>query len=252
MGNLQIIRELIIPEKGRYINSPWQYFKQSRFFLWSLFSVRAIFYFTISGFKFKQIEITEGNKHNMAVVAHNLWENLAVFNFGRGRVEFMLWPLRLVPTVKLNGKTLCIGPKNEGELLCYWAHGFKFKNITGVDLFSYSPKIKVMDLHDLKFADDSFDTISCGWVLKYCYDLKKAISEIVRVSKAGALITIGFTVESAQSMKDNDWVADQIPGGMAQVLEIFGKHVGQIYWKSEDLNKDGRGKSCVVFRIKKD
>lgn len=204
----------------------------------------------LRGFKFEEIKIDENSKHNSAVIAHNLWENFAVFNFSRGRIEFLLWPLRLVPSVKLDGKTLCIGPKNEGELLTYWAHGFKFKNISGVDLFSYSPKIKVMDLHDLKFANNSFDTISCGWVLKYCYDLKKAVSEIVRVSKDGALLTIGFTVESEKSMKNNEWVANQVEGGLEQILELFGKNVGHIYWNCEDL-KDGRGKGCLVFRLVK-
>lgn len=245
-----VFRELFIPEKGRYINSPWKYFKQSRFFLYTIFALRAVFFYTLNGFKFDSIEIDEKSKHNRAVIDHNLWENLAIFNFGRGRIESLLWPLRIVPTVKLDGKTLCIGPKNEGELLCYWAHGFKFKNIIGIDLFSYSPKIKVMDLHDLKFPDNSFDNISCGWVLKYCYDVKKAVSEIVRVAKDGALITVGFSSDYTEGKEANAWVAHKMEGGLDELFELFGEHVGYVYWKCEEI-KNGRGKPCTVFRIKK-
>ncbi|MEK7145976.1 MAG: methyltransferase domain-containing protein [Patescibacteria group bacterium] len=243
-----VLRDTFIPEKGRYINSPIKYFRQSRFFVWIIFFARAVVLLTLRGFKFKQIQITEGSQHNQNVIAHNLWENMAIFQFGRGRVESLLWPLRLVPDVKLKGKTLCIGPKNEGELLTYWAHGFKWKNITGVDLFSYSPKIKVMDLHDLKFADNSFDTISCGWVLKYCYDIKKAVKEIVRVAKDGTLITVGFSLD--KNGATNNWVASNLDGGIDELLSYFGSHVGPVYWRYEDL-KNGKGKPVVVFRIKK-
>ena len=32
-------------------------------------------------------------------------------------------------------------------------YGFKLENVTGVDLFSYSPRIKCMDMHKLEFPD---------------------------------------------------------------------------------------------------
>ncbi len=41
------------------------------------------------------------------------------------------------------------------------SHGL---NIRGLDLFSCSPRIDVGDMHDMRYADNSFDVIFLGWV----------------------------------------------------------------------------------------
>ena len=52
-----------------------------------------------------------------------------------------------------NLKVLSIWPRSEGEIFNIFAHGFELNNITGLDLFSYSPYIKLGDMHNLKFND---------------------------------------------------------------------------------------------------
>ena len=42
-----------------------------------------------------------------------------------------------------NLKVLSVGPRSEGEIFNLFANGFEFKNIVGIDLFSYSPLIKL-------------------------------------------------------------------------------------------------------------
>ena len=41
-----------------------------------------------------------------------------------------------------NLKILSIGPELKEKFLILFANGFEFKNITGIDLFSYSPGIQ--------------------------------------------------------------------------------------------------------------
>ncbi|MDO8499659.1 MAG: methyltransferase domain-containing protein [bacterium] len=259
LGFLYIIKNILkrvrfyfhifYPQKPAYISNLWQYFKQSRFTVYIIFVTRAIYFCVAKGFRFDILEVTDKNNINANAIYHNLWENLNVFSFGRGRIESLLWPLKCIPSLKLDGKTLCIGPRSEGELLLLGAHGFKFANITGIDLFSYSPKIRVMDIQDMKFPDNTFDTIFCGWVLKYCYDINKAVAEIIRVAKDGALITCGFTYvkeeEEAPIFGDV-----YLRGGVTELLNYFGSAVGPVYFRFEDL-VDGKGKMRVVFRIKK-
>ncbi|MCH8073872.1 MAG: hypothetical protein IIA09_18220 [Proteobacteria bacterium] len=37
------------------------------------------------------------------------------------------------------------------------AYGFNLKNIQAIDLFSYSPLIDVMDMHEMEYGDSRFD-----------------------------------------------------------------------------------------------
>tara|TARA_B110000259_G_C14016859_1_gene401624 strand:- start:155 stop:826 length:672 start_codon:yes stop_codon:yes gene_type:complete len=101
-----------------------------------------------------------------------------------------------------NLKVLSIGPRAEGEIFNVFAHGFELKNITGLDLFSYSPLIKLGDMHNLEFYDNEFDIILMGWCLAYSNDKKKALSEAKRVmSKNGSLI-IGYSVNKEKTDQD--------------------------------------------------
>ena len=72
-------------------------------------------------------------------------------------------------------------------------NGFQKKNIKSIDLQSYSPLIDVGDLHNLKFEDNQFDIVICGWTLAYSYNKQKAASEIVRVSKSNSIISVSGT-----------------------------------------------------------
>lgn len=101
-----------------------------------------------------------------------------------------------------NLKVLSIGPRAEGEIFNIFAHGFELKNIIGLDLFSYSPLIKLGDMHHLEFNDEEFDVVLMGWCLAYSNDKKKALSEVRRVlAKDGSLI-IGYSVNSTISDQD--------------------------------------------------
>ena len=153
---------------------------------------RALYFLAKRGFRIEEIAITSDTALNTDVIQHNLWNQLKLFQFSRGRVETLLYPLKSIFAVKPEGKTLCIGPKNEGENLLLEAHGFR--DVIGIDLFTYSPKILLMDVHRMTFPDNTFDTIICGWMITYCYDVKQAIKEIVRVAKDGALIVCSFGV----------------------------------------------------------
>ena len=78
------------------------------------------------------------------------------------RIYHMLYPLLALSYIDMNKqnlKVLTIGPRSEGEIFLIAAHGFRFSNITGIDLFSYSPKIEVGDMHSMHFKDNNFDII---------------------------------------------------------------------------------------------
>ncbi len=98
-----------------------------------------------------------------------------------------------------NLKILSIGPRSEGEIYTIFANGFELKNITGLDLFSYSPLIKLGDMHHLDFNDQEFDIVLMGWCLAYSNNKKKVLSEVKRVlNKNGSLIIGHSTLDQTK------------------------------------------------------
>jgi SAM-dependent methyltransferase len=233
------------PPRPLFLPSLYAYLKQSRWILQITYILRALYLLTRRGFKITTIENADAPelKH---VVDHNLWRNFNIFQFSRARIERLMY-LLILARANLKGKTLSIGPRNEGEILLFYQHGFT--DVVGADLFSYSPYIKIMDAHRMTFHDNTFDTVNCGWVFTYVHDLKKVISEIIRVSKDGALIACAYTVPSP-------W--DHVPAegtnmanyNISQILEMFSPHVDHVYWRDDSVNAP-HTKQHLVFRLKK-
>jgi SAM-dependent methyltransferase len=106
-----------------------------------------------------------------------------------------------------NLKVLTIGPRAEGEIFNLFAHGFEFRNIIGLDLFSYSPYIKLGDMHHLEFDNEEFDVVIMGWCLAYSNNKEKALSEVKRVLTKNGSIIIGYSVN--QKISDEDQINDR-------------------------------------------
>jgi SAM-dependent methyltransferase len=108
--------------------------------------------------------------------------------------------------------------------------------------------VQLMDMHELKFPDNSFDVIYSAFVITYSDDIPKAISESIRVARDGALIV--FLFEHLTAGAGNLFGKNNLGDGPDSLLEMFGTHVGHVYWK-EDFESEGRYASSVVFRLSK-
>lgn len=172
-----------------------------------------------------------------------LWE------FFRIRTEKLMVVLRCIDAVPRGAKVLVIGPRNEAEILLLSLYGFELRNITGIDLFSYSPLIQLGDMHDLKFPDDSFDIVYTAWTLAYSYDLTKACAEIVRVARDGAIVVTGMSHTSTRSHLD---LSDITQGGLTELLALFEPSVDHVYWQeSSPVAGTDSAEVSVIFRIRK-
>lgn len=246
---IKSLRYMLYPRKPILTPGLVAHIAQSRFYIYFLMWAR-FFYFIIRQ-KGRVAKYSTGNDHWLSyAIFHNSEENYAQMMFNRGRMEQLLYPLLSIPPLRKNAaklKMLCIGPRNEGELLLFSKFGFKWDNITGADLFSYSPKIVVADAHDLKFPDNSFDVVVSSWMLVYCADVPKVISEMIRVAKNGAYIAVGFSSTSPERTFN---VATRIGGGVDQVLGYFGNHVDEVFWRLNDTKPDNTDHS-LIFKLKK-
>ena len=172
-----------------------------------------------------------------------LWELFRI------RTEKLMAVLRCIDAVPRDAKVLVIGPRNEAEILLLSLYGFRLQNITGVDLFSYSPLIRLGDMHALQFPDDTFDVVYTAWTLAYSYDVKKACAEIVRVAKSGAIVATGMSHTSTRSDLD---LSDITQGGVAEVLALFAPDVDHVYWQeSSPVPGTDSAEISAIFRIRK-
>lgn len=182
--------------------------------------------------------------------AHTIPHNAAQIGaITRYRTERLINVLRVIEGLdKKNSDLLCIGPRNEAELLLFKLYGFNLSRIKAIDLFTYSPLIEVMDMHQMSYADNSFDVLYSSFVLRYSPDIKKACQESVRVLRNNALMAVAFVTSDQAAF---NIAGTPLQGGIKELLGYFGKHAGDIYWQEEHRNEEG-GRTCtVIFRVLK-
>jgi 2-polyprenyl-3-methyl-5-hydroxy-6-metoxy-1,4-benzoquinol methylase len=85
-------------------------------------------------------------------------------------------------------KVLCIGARNRCELDCL--EGAGVAEAVGIDLHSTDPRIAVMDMHRLEFADESFDGVFSSHSLEHAMDPAQVAGEMQRVTKPGGLLMV--------------------------------------------------------------
>ena len=115
--------------------------------------------------------VAETVKHNLKSLASQSLRN-----------EHLLMSSMCIENI-INAKTLVIGCRNEEELMMF--RGYGFRDITAVDIISYSPRILLGDMHNLDFPDNYFDFIFCAYTLSYSGRPRTAANEMIRVCKSG-------------------------------------------------------------------
>lgn len=177
-----------------------------------------------------------------------------------GRSSVLIRPLSIIPRLQRrlpDARVLSIGPRSEAELLCLASHGFRLRNITGVDLLSYSPRIDIGDMHALSYDEDSFDVVIASRVLGYSDAPEIAATEMLRVVRHDGYIAIntGDLQPDSTTNQDLDYKpgSDRIYSSLADLLDLFGNHVGYVHFSNDPSVETGkqRGPILVIFRVSK-
>tara|TARA_B100000242_G_C42986784_1_gene458025 strand:+ start:413 stop:1144 length:732 start_codon:yes stop_codon:yes gene_type:complete len=186
---------------------------------------------------------------------HN-YKNMLHSIFKHDRLHRLLRPMMAIDKVlgnKTRMKVLSIGPRSEAELFLINGYGFKWKNIDAIDLFSYSPKINVGDMHKIPFNDNSYDIIINGWCLGYSSNQKKALSEMLRVVKNEGIIAIG----QGHIVKNERKVilgVEKIKNKISEIVKPINKNINQFFFTheiSKTMEKRGERLIAIIFSIKK-
>lgn len=170
-------------------------------------------------------------------------------NFSGNRISILLNQLPSFDYIRREEiKVLIIGPRTEGDIYQALLSGIKKENIFAIDLFTYSPYITLGDMHNIPYENDKFDLILSGWTLTYSEDNKKAIDEIIRVSRNNALVGIGYT------FKDQHFHQDRIINS-EKLFSLFGDSLKDVHFKyhpNDQIIDEAKSKrSIYMIRVKK-
>jgi SAM-dependent methyltransferase len=163
-------------------------------------------------------------------------------------------------------RTLIIGGRTEEEIFMF--RGYGFRDVTAVDLISYSPLVVEADMHDLPFADDSFDFIFCAYTLVYSKEPSKAAREFVRVLRDGGTVAVAVEyspwekrAEMQQALLGYTVTPDEKLETVDDILRVFEPHVRSVFVRYDAEKKrhhtaDGLAKNpspiIAVFSVNKD
>jgi SAM-dependent methyltransferase len=148
------------------------------------------------------------------------------------------------------GSVLCVGCRNTLELDRFRARGFD--DVIGIDVFSQREDIKVMDMHELTFPDNSFDVVYASHALEHSYDVKRVVDEVVRVARDGAIVGVEVPVRVQASSADRI-----VFSGLDELRAAFEPHVGNEVLAEEQpphsaTNEQGTEIARLVFRLRKE
>ncbi len=153
--------------------------------------------------------------------------------------KFITTFLEKVPGVDRSSKVLCVGCRNVHELDAFRDAGFK--NIVGVDLFSTNPQILVMDMHDLKFDNDSFDILYSAATFEKAYDPQRVANEFLRVVKSSGYIILEVGAHYKTGEVDrHDF--ENLPN----LYQFFKSSMGSIFYEA-----DTEDSLVTIFQVQK-
>ena len=180
--------------------------------------------------------------------SYNLFKNpFSIKNlskFDGARSNLLINPLLSCSYIdKKKSRILSIGPRTEGEIFNIISKGFLKKNITSIDLQTYSPLIQLGDMHEMNFDSNTFDLVLCGWVMTYSYNRQKAINEIIRVCKNDAIVCIGSSFHKETHVSNLE-IKKYLESNLKKVLF-------EINPDDFPTNHQGTRHSIINFTVKK-
>jgi SAM-dependent methyltransferase len=123
---------------------------------------------------------------------------------------------------------LCVGCRNTAEIDYFWSKGAM--KVIGIDLYSKSKDILVMDMHQMNFPENSFDVVFCSHSLEHAYNTQQAISQIVRAARPGALLAIEVPIQYETRGADRvDFES------LLGLQEAFKPYISKVLWGEEQV-----------------
>jgi len=163
------------------------------------------------------------------------------------RILEMLW--KIAPRTS---RVLSVGSCNLLEIYAF--KGYGFDDIRGIDLVPADNDpgfVQVMDMHELKFPDNSFDILYCSGAFHCSYDPRRLAREFVRATAEGGLVCITVPVNFSTTE-----IYRVDAGSLEGLRGFFAPHVGEVIWEevvpgNSEHNPNRDPIARTIFRVRK-
>ena len=184
------------------------------FFIWEICYLRFLYFFVFKK-NFKTFNEIEEHTIGTHYSKKSFYDGKIPIYRPNDRIFYPFFNLLSDPNLEKD-KILILGPRYENEIFIAKAIGFK--NIFALDTFSYSPLVEMGDMHNLKYSNDFFDAIVCGWTLSYSTNPQKACKEMSRVlKKNGSIVICVGKVNSEKQEHEGAQKIKDIPTGNQRI-----------------------------------
>tara|TARA_Y100001970_G_C14249375_1_gene870675 strand:+ start:4530 stop:5312 length:783 start_codon:yes stop_codon:yes gene_type:complete len=191
--------------------------------------------------------ISKPSKYIKEVIEYNSSVTVGKLITRSRRAEVLYQISTLIINNLSDKKLLIVGPRNVQELYIAWLYGFNWENIQAIDLYSGHPKITVMNMHNLKFKDESFDCVVMANTLSYADDTNKVIKEVSRVLKPSGIFSFGSTFMPG----DDQWIGNSINGEKIYKFLREANMKISFHYPEEKVNALGRNQTTNIFNAQK-
>lgn len=207
-----------------------------------------------------KIKILSGTEDDKNIYKETVKFNLiGLEDMGGARTHQLIRPLVSIERIQRTQnklKVISIGPRSEAEIFNLYAYGFKLKNITGLDLITYSPYVHIGDMHQMPFDNSSFDVAIAGWVFVYSENPKLAAKETIRICKDKAIIavTASYNNRSLEEVVERHGSLEAKRfDSLDAIKEAFSGHIDFIYFQQDidPLFVNDIASATLIFRVKK-
>ena len=133
---------------------------------------------------------------------------------------------KLFNTFSKDSKILSVGNRWKGEIK-FIRENFNLPYTYGLDLFSTDTNyVKIGDIHNTTFEDNSFDVIYQKNTFNKLYDLRKALDECLRILKPNGILisndcydyTIGVNPLARSNVTTNKWYFSYLKSSIDSIL----------------------------------
>jgi SAM-dependent methyltransferase len=187
-------------------------------------------------------------------ISHNLtaFDQIpsAAFQCG-GRMGLLVYPIvslfSYFTVRKAELKILIVGCRSEDDI--YWLRSFGFHNTVGLDLFSYSPKIIVGDIHKTNFENSSYDIVLLGWMLSYSKEPQVVMQECKRILKPNGIIGVGIEHDEKQEINGIKPPRENVLNSTLDIRELFTTNFNHEVIFEYNHNNDLDARCVLISRL---
>jgi len=159
-------------------------------------------------------------------------------NHTKGKEKIRMRHIELIKKNSNIKKILCIGARDDSEVLSFINAGF---NAIGIDVVPPSPHITQLDAHKMEYEENHFDFVYSAHTFEHFYDPVLVMKKVRKISKYGIFLVLPIVRNSNNANPTNFEIMHNTPEEYTIPDSDFDSFAPN--HKVEHFKKQGKGRA---------